>query len=387
MKTNIKILLISLVAYVFSSCSDERALVIAPENFEVKVTDQLKVITDTFVVNVNEKITFNFPNGCPDEILFYSGESAKEYRFADRSLYNAAAVTLFESKVTVNTTINSFDAAISKDYSLVAISGLSKYTSDEFNKSTKTELIKLRASSTAATAVADNFSITSVSSPINLSVGDLNLAILAKSADATKNMLSIATTGVVVTNTETRNYGFVKNGITVANLKTVTYPIVSNLFKDAAWAQFAPDSTIAPGTSVKVANALGYSWNTGEIGVSYAPAITGGAVSVNKNAVALAVNYPLSVSTPLDATKVVAAGVSPSEASLVSRGLNPAAVIPDAAIIVKKVDQSSMLYYQYIYKERGVYKVSVVGINVGTNGTSKVVREFVILVKNSADNI
>jgi hypothetical protein len=46
-----------------------------------------------------------------------------------------------------------------------------------------------------------------------------------------------------------------------------------------------------------------------------------------------------------------------------------------------------MLYYQYIYKERGVYKASFVGINVGTNGTSKVVREFVILVKNKTDNL
>ena len=70
-------MLLSVLAYAMSSCTDDRALAVAPDNFQVKVSDYQKMLTDTFVVNVNDKVTFNFPDGCPDEILFYSGESKK----------------------------------------------------------------------------------------------------------------------------------------------------------------------------------------------------------------------------------------------------------------------------------------------------------------------
>lgn len=387
MKTNIKIFLFALTAIILSGCEDDRALVVAPDNFNVKVDGYVKVITDTIVVNANENVTFNFPEGCSDEILFYSGESGKEYRFGQRALYNATDGTTFESKITLSTLVNTFDNATAKDFSLVAISGMKSQSTAELAKATKTELMKLRATSTNATLLSENFVINASSTLLNLSAGDLNLAIVSKSADATKNMLSIQAAGVVVTNTETRNYGYSKNGVVVTNSKTVTYAQMSNILSSAAWAQYAPDSTIAPGTTAKVLNASGYSWNMGEIGISYAPAITGTAAAPNKNGVTLAVNYPVSVIAPLDVTKVVAEATTPSEAWLVSRPVNPAAVVPDGATVVKRVDQSSMKYYQYIYKERGLYRASFVGVNVGTNGTEKVTREFVILVKNATDNI
>jgi|GEM_PF-4241044 len=380
-------MLFGLLGLSLSSCDDERALVVAPDNFNVNVEGYVKLLSDTIVVNANENVTFKFPDGCSDEILFYSGESGKEFRFAERGFYKAEEGTTFESKITVNTLVKMFDKTLNRDYSLVAISGLANPTADNFANATKTELMKLRATSNDSTALAENFVINTTSAPIKVSAGDLNLAIVAKSADATKNMLSIPAAGVVVTNTETRNYGYSKSGVVVTNPKTVNYPQISNVLTSAAWAQFAPAKTTAPGASAEVDNAAGYSWNLGEIGVNYAPAVTGGAVAPNKNGVALATNYPVSVSTPLDVTKVVAGATAPSEAWLISRGVNPTAVLPDVATVVKRVDQSSMKYYQYIYKERGVYKASLVGVNVGTNGTLKVVREFVILVKNTTDNL
>lgn len=385
MKTNLKIFLFPLIAFVLDSCTDERALVVTPDNFKVEVAGQLKVLSDTFVVNANEIITFKFPDYCPDEILFYSGELGKEYRFGQRNIYNTTDGTVFESKITLSTAINSFDASVAKDYSLEAIFGLGKATVDEFEKANKTELMKLRAGSTVATTVTDNFIINTTSTPINLETGVLNIAIVAKTADATKNLLSIPSAGFIVANSEIRNYGFSKNGIQVDNLKTIAYPIIPNIFSYAAWAQHAPAKTTAIGTSIEVDNATGYSWDIGEIGVSYAPTITGGTIAPNKNGVTLAVNYPVSVSVPLDVTKVVASGITPSESWLISRGLNLATVTSDASIVVKRVDQSSIKNYPYIYKERGIYKASVVGINAGTNGTAKVVREFVILVKGSTD--
>jgi len=387
MKTKIKIFLFLLAAFTLNSCEDDRALVVAPDFFNVDVDGYVKQISDTFVVNVNENVSFNFPDGCSDEILFYSGESGKEYRFSDRALFNANDKTTFESKISTATTINSFDASVAKDYSLVAVSGLGKATEAEFAKATKTEIMKLRAGSVVATTVSDNFSINTASTPINLTAGDINLAVVAKSADATKNLLSVTSAGVVVTNSEIRNYGYSKKSVTVSNLKTLTYPQITSILSSAQWAQYAPAKTTAPGTTSETNNASGYSWNTGEIGVSYAPAVTGVAALPNKNGITLAVNYPVSVTVPLDVTKVVNPATSASEAWLISRTFNPAAVLPDAATVVKRVDQSSSKYYQYVYKERGVYKASIVGVNVGTNGTAKVVREFVILVKNSTDDI
>lgn len=387
MKTNIKIFLFSLAAVTLNSCEDDRALVVAPDFFNVNVEGYVKQISDTFVVNVNENVTFNFPDGCSDEILFYSGEAGKEYRFSERALYNVTDKTTFESKITTTTTINSFDASVAKDYSLVAVSGLGKATEAEFGRASKTEIMKLRAGSLVATSVNDNFSINSASTPVSLTAGDINLAVVAKSADATKNLLSVSSAGVVVTNSEIRNYGYSKKLVTVSNLKTLTYPQITAVLSSAAWAQYAPEKTTAPGATSESINASGYSWNTGEIGVSYAPAVTGTAAAPNKNGIVLAVNYPLSVTVPLDVTKVVSPATSPSEAWLISRAFNPAAVLPDAATVVKRVDQSSSKYYQYVYKERGVFRVSLVGVNVGTNGTAKVVREFVILVKNSTDDI
>jgi hypothetical protein len=394
MKNKINIFLLSIAALAISSCSDERALAIAPDSFKVEVSDYLKVITDTFVVNMNEKVTFNFPDGCPDQIMFYSGESGFEYRFGNRTMYQLGDSTVFESKVIVNTTINSFDATIAKDYSLVSISGLGKSSDAELKAATKTELMKLRATSSVATAVADNFSFTNISSPISLTAGDINLAIVAKSADATKNMLSISAAGITVTNIETRNYGYVKNGVTVANKKNISYPQISNTLLSAAFGQYAPDSTIAPGQTSKVLNTSAYNWNMGEIGETryvLTPVMIGGTgylapIPVNFDSVKLAIAYPISVTVPGYVAKRVAAGTAPSEAWLISRPVNPSALIPDPATVVKKVEQSSMQYYQYIYKEKGLYKASFVGYNVGTNGAAKVVREFVILVKGSTDN-
>ena len=395
------IFLLSVIGFAMSGCEDDRALVIAPDNFEVQVTDQVKMISDTFVVNINEKITFNFPAGCPDQILFYSGESGGEYRYGSRSNYKSTDGSVFESKITANTAVNSFDALSAKDYSLAAVIGLNKSTTSEFKEASKIELMKLRATSTNATSLTDNFTINSTTSQLNLFAGDLNLALVAKSADATKNMLSISALGFSVTNSEIRDYSYVKNGVSVVNKKTISYPIITNTLSSSAWAQYAPDSTIAIGTTNKVQNALGYAWNLGGIGeTKYLPkpptiiyeSGTGKVlvllfVPINSNNVKLATAYPITVTAPVDDAKKVAPGTTPSESWLISRAINPSAVTPDPATLVKKVDQSSMLYYQYIYKERGVYKASFVGINVGTNGTSKVVREFVILVKNKTDNL
>ena len=397
MKNKINIFLLFVIVFAIGSCNDERALVTTPDNFQVKLSDYVKVLSDTFVVNVNEKVTFNFPNGCSDEILFYSGESGQEYRFANRTLYQHADSTLFESKATVNTTVNSFDASVGKDYSLVSMTGLGKYSNAEFQAATKTELMKLRATSVSAVAVKDSFIFSPSSKPTNVFVGNLNLAIVAKSADATKNMLSIPLAGITLTNTEIRNYGYVKNGVIVINKKSISYPVILNSLLSAAWGQYAPDSTIAPTQTIKVLNTSAYNWNMGEIGETrYVPTPTiikvGTIITavvvipVNFDSVKLATAYPISVTAPGYVAKKVAAGTAPSEAWLISRGINPSAVTPDPSTIVKKVDQSSVAYYQYIYKERGIYKATFVGLNAGTNGTAKVVREFVIIVKNTTDN-
>ena len=384
-------MLLSVIALAMSSCTDERALVVAPDNFQVKVSDYQKLLTDTIVVNVNDKLTFNFPDGCPDEILFYSGESKKEYRFANREgLYKLEDGTVFESKLIVNTTINSFDVTTARSYSLYEISGLGSSTPSDFKKATKVLAKSLRANAAVATALADTLTINAFSTPVNLFVGNVNFAIVSKSADATKNLLSVS--GFTITNNETRDYGYTKNGVTVVNKKTISYPVIA-AFGDASWAQYAPDSPMVPGASLSALNANGYSWNTGEIGVSYAPSITGGTVSKNKNGLTLATAYPIAVTVPTDASKVVTAGTSPSEAWLICRPVDPcnsilsATSFSDAPVVVKKVDQSSLKYYQISYTEKGIYKASVVGLNVGTNGTAKVVREFVILVKGSTDTL
>jgi hypothetical protein len=385
------IFVLTLTTFFISSCNDDRALVVQPDFFKVLAADYQKLISDTLVINVNDKVTFNFTTGCPDELLFYSGESKKEYRFSDRNgLYRQSDGTQFESKVIVNTIINSFDASIPRSYSLVGISGIGKATKPEFMASTKIAAKSLRSNASIATALADTLTINVNSTPINIYGGDISFGIMSKSSEATKNLLSVA--NLTILNTETRDYGYTKNGVTVVNKKTISYPVIAS-FADAAWAQYAPDSTITPGASLNSLNASGYSWNTGEIGVNYTPSITGGTVSKNLNGLALVTAYPISVTAPADASKVVALGTAPYEAWLISKPVNLCNSIltptsfSDAPVFIKKVDQSSVKYYQYTYAEKGVYKATFVGINVGTNGTAKVVREFVILVKGSTDNL
>lgn len=376
-----------LMILLFTACEDDRALVQDTDFFTVEVADYTKIISDTIIVNVNEKLSFNFKDGNTDQILFYPGEAGKEYRFAERSLYRAADGTTFESKIAVATTVNNFVSAIPTEFWLKSVKGMSTGSVDELKAATKTDLLKLRATATSGTQVIDNFAFSATSSPTVLDAGEISLSIVAKSADASKNHLSVSAAGVTLTNSEVRNYGYTKSGIMVSNLKTVSYPVITNAVATAAWGQYAPEKTIAPGTSGEVNNANGYSWNVGETGVSYAPAVTGGAILPNKNGVVPAQNYPISVTVPAEATKVVADGTAPSESWLVSRIVNPLTVKPDAATIVKRMDQSSLLGYQYIYKERGVYKATVVGINVGSNGVNKVIHEFVILVKNATDTL
>jgi hypothetical protein len=371
----------------FAGCEDDRALVQDADFFSVEVADYSKVIADTFIVNVNEKLSFNFKDGNTDQILFYPGESGKEYRFAERSLYQNSDGTKFESKIAVATTVNSFVSAIATDYWLKAVKGMTTCTAEDLNAATKTDLLKLRATAGSGTQVIDNLVLTATSVPLDIHAGNISVAIVAKSADATKNLLSVTAAGLTLTNTEVRDYGFNKAGVVVSNLKTVSYPLITNVVASAGWGQYAPEKTTAPGTTTVVNNAAGYSWNVGETGVSFAPAVTGGAIAPNANGIVPAQNYPISVTVPADAAKVVADGTAPSESWLLSRQFNPLTVKPDVATVVKRMDQSSLSGYQYIYRERGIYKASVVGINVGTNGVRKVVREFVVLVKNPADNI
>lgn len=394
---NISIFLILVLGISFSSCVDDKVIATSPSDFVVNVVDPKSIPGDTIIVNANQTIFFQFSNGCPDQIMFYTGEVGKEYRFAKRSFYSLSDNTVFESRLTLSTgfvisktakttgtvtTTSNFDSSIAVEDSVFAISGLGNSTVAEFIKATKLGFKQLRSGSSSAATVKDQYLFTATSTPLNLFTGDISFAIRAKSADAIKNMLSlVASTDSLLKNTEVRDYGYSRSGVTVVNKKSIIYPLITD-YSTAAWAQYTPDSTVAPGTSMKVANAFGYTWNIGEIGVSYAPAITGGAISLNSHGVKLSTGYPLSIAPP-EETKLdqISTGGIPSEAWLVSRVVNPCAVIPDAAIIVKKVDQSSMLYYQYIYKERGIYKASFAGLNVGTNGTAKVAREFVILVQ------
>jgi hypothetical protein len=380
-------LALSILMIILAGCDDDRALVQDAGFFTVEVADYNKMIADTIIVNVNEKLSFNFKDGNTDQILFYPGESGKEYRFAERSLYETSNGTKYESKVTVATAVNSFVSNIPTDFWLKAVRGMTACTADDFKSATKTDLLKLRATATSGTQVVDNFVLSATSVPVDINAGDLSLAIVAKSADATKNLLSVTVAGLTLTNTEVRDYGYSKNGVVVTNLKTVSYPVITNVVASAGWGQYAPEKTTAPGASSEVNNAAGYSWNVGETGVSFAPAVTGGAISANANGIIPASNYPLAVTVPADAAKVVSDGSAPSESWLLSRIVNTRTVKPDVATVVKRMDQSSLSGYQYIYSERGVYKASVVGVNVGTNGVQKVVREFIVLVKNPADNL
>jgi len=385
------IIVLTLTTFFISSCNDDRSLVVQPDFFKVQAADYQKLISDTLVVNVNDNIKFHFTEGCPDEILFYSGESKKEYRFSDRmGLYRQSDGTQFESKVIVNTVINGFDASLARSYSLVAISGIGKATKAEFLASTKVIAKSLRSNASIATSLADTLTINGNSTPVNIYGGEVSFGIQSKCSEATKNLLSV--TNFKITNTEIRNYGYTRNGVTAVKLDTIIYPVISSLgLAEAAWAQYAPDSTIAPGATLKSMNASGYSWNTGEIGVSYAPALTGGTVSKNKNGLTLATVYPISVTAPADTSKVVTLGTAAYEAWLISKPVNLCNTIltptsfSDAPVFIKKVDQSSVKYYQYSYAKKGIYKATFVGVNVGTNGTAKVVREFVILVKGSTD--
>lgn len=378
---------LSIITILFSSCEIDNELVQDAGFFQVEPKDYNKIISDTIIVNINEKLTFNFTNGNTDQILFYSGESGKEYRFADRSLYKTGDAVSFESKVTVATSVNNFVSGIATDFTLKALKGLTNFSGTDIAAATKTDLLKLRSTSTSASQVIDSYVLNASSVPLDMFVGEIGLAIVAKSADATKNMLSITAAGVTVTNTEVRNYGFSKNGIVVTNQKTLTYPVITNVLSAGAWAYYCPEKTIPPASLAEVQNAMGYAWNVGETGVNYAPTVTGGAVAPNANGIVPAISYPLSVTAPADPGKIVDVNSKPYESWLLSRIFNPLTVKPDAATIIKRTDQSSLLNYQYIYKERGVYKATFVGFNTGMKNSSMKVFEFVILVKNPTDNL
>lgn len=381
-RSKYSLLTLLLGAALLTGCNDDRALYQSPESFSVNVSEYSALINDTVIVNVNQPLTFKFPNGCTDQILYYSGELGNEYRFAKRTRYSATDGTTFDSRLTLSTGFNLYDGTVPTEDSLFAVSGADKKSQDEFLKANKIGLKLLRSGSSVATTIKDQYIFTATSTPVNLFTGDINIAIRAKSADATKNMLSIlAATDTLVKNTEIRDYGYTRNGVTVVRRKTVIYPVISNILSAGAWAQYAPDSTKAPASLSRVANAKGYTWNMGELGVNYAPAVTGDTIRYNQNKVPLATSYPVSVVAPKLSNLIVPAATSPSECWLVSRSYNPCAVLPDVCAVVKRVDQSSISYFQYVYKETGVYTASFVGYNVGTNGTVNVVRKFTIIVQ------
>ncbi len=371
----------------FSACVDESQNLQSTAFFEVKPTDYQKNVADTLFVNVNEKIAFSFTNGNTDQILFYSGESGREYRFANRAFFSTQDATVLESKVSIATTVANHSSTIASSFSLKLISGMKTGVESEFLSATKADLMNLRATSTTGAQLAESYAFTSNSTPFDLTTGDVNIAVVAKSADATKNHLSITASGITITNSEIRDYGYSFNGVTVTNQKTVNYPIVSNVLTTAGLAWYSPNKTIAPTATTEVENAVGYAWNLGETGVNYLPAVNGGVVSANSNGIVPVLAYPVSIVAPTVESKIVLPNAAPYESWLITRAFNPLSVKPDAAIVVKRMEQSTLANYQYIYRERGIYKASIVGVNVGMNSADKKVFEFVVVVKNATDNL
>ena len=386
-KTNRSKFIISAVVFItmsLISCNNEIDISTKSNNFNVKLAN-IMLINDTVFVNVNDTLNFAFDKtNNPAEILFYSGESQKEFRFASRSQFDSLAKTNLTTSIAVQTSVTAYDNATASDFSLQKIENLSIYSADGLSAATHSELKKLRVGVANSSNLTETFVTTNPQqfSPI------LNLALIAKSANAVKNQLQI--TSFTVLSSEIRNYGYFSHGLNLPNTKTINYTNISATdFVNPSWAQFAPVRTFPPNATTDTTNASGYSWNTGEIGVSYKPDVTGGTVKKNQDSLALATTYPLGVKVPgVSSGKQVPVGIIlPSEAWLISRPVNLCALTPDAGTVIKTVIQNSISNYPYVYKEVGVYKSSFVGFYMGSGQLFKNVREFIIVVKNKTDNI
>lgn len=366
------------------SCNNEMDINSKSNDFTVKLANTT-LIKDTLFVNVNDTVNFTFDKtNNPAEILFYSGESQKEYRFAARNKFDSLANTNLTTTIALQTSVTSYDNATASDFSLQKIENLSVYSTDGLSGATHTELKKLRVGVANSSGLTETFVVTK---PQQFAPS-INLAVIAKSADALKNQLQI--TSFSVLSTETRNYGYFSHGLNLPNSKTITYTYISaSDFTNPSWAQFAPVQTVAPNATKDTTNASGYSWNTGEIGISYKPDVTGGTVAKNQNGLALATAYPLGVKAPdVSSGKQVPAGTTlPYEAWLISRPVNLYAVTPDPGTVIKTVIQNSISNYAYIYKEVGIYKASVIGLYMSSTQLNHIAREFVIVVKNKNDVI
>jgi len=86
MKNNNIIVLISMVALLFSSCSNELT---TPLVFNVKVDNTVTMVNDTINVKKGTPILFNF-EGNPQFISYFSGETGKEYIYYNTTVIPAS---------------------------------------------------------------------------------------------------------------------------------------------------------------------------------------------------------------------------------------------------------------------------------------------------------
>lgn len=386
-------------------------------------TPEIDPATGAYVINLNDTIKFQFQGEKVDNIVFYSGTMGEEYRYRNR--YVADKDAILKPQIRIKTgAVNwvggtadpyryEFAVAFDKDIpgltnDSVASANWTAYPLRSTNTSTGLQLTEYFDYNTGMSKANGTFDYTNW-----YSHDEVMYCIRAKSNMSELNKLQLQE--FYVSNTETRDYGYTYNGVTVTNTPSKEYIIfkdysildsnlkVSNSDTGACWAMYTPATTTKEGESSPVANSQYYAWNAAELGLKYGEySETYPWITTNKFGQAIKGGYSVEIWTPNQNIKdkdgnpildsegnAITAPTTdmknePCESWLISNRHNVHKVTPDSPTNYIKTKIQSMMSnfsYTYVKKGKGLYTATFYVNNQNVDKTNEYTKEFKFLVK------
>lgn len=418
-RLNIKYLYGLLLLFTTITVSCEKLDEIEPvDNLQIYLNsyEAMDYATGAYVVYLTDTLTFSIKGQLVDNILFYSGALGEEFRYRNRFTADNSAVITPQVRVKTGIvgTLTTDIASTTKVEMCMAFDKDIPQFNDAAVAAANWSAVALRGDNTNTAAMTEYYDFSGAMSSSNSNAdysdwrshNEVVYCIKAKSNKAVNNRMQLQ--GFYVSNTETRDYGYTYNGITVTNKQTKEYKIfesysvfdsnlkISNTETGACWAMYTPLTTIKEGETTPVANSQHYAFNAAQFGLKYGE-LTGAMPWVMTNKFGQDIkgaynvemwqpnkNYGVDESGTEITSRPVAWDDEPCESWLVSRAHNVHQVAPDiVSAYVKTKTQVLPANFKYSFgpKGKGLYTITFYANTQNHKNTHEYVKEFKILVK------
>lgn len=308
---------------------------------QVNAPEDFNVTTDGLAFQQGDSVTFNL-FGNPGAIVFFSGETGKQYENRARTSAPGVAKLVFQTSmqqgpVPPKPCLDSLQLMISTN--------LQGYDAAHIQQATWTNISDRNTKWPKSLA-------TSFTTSDSIDLSDFNSAEKVNIAFHVLNKK----TGV------TAQRKWVIQNLTLYNNQPegVSAPLFTN-FANTAWVQADLSENNRPDSGINA-------WNVGTWNVSAADSIR------NSNGITIRTAYPITFNPGTDVNN------EDNDAWLITTAVDLKAIKPDIGTVVKTEISLHSATYKYVFKKAGTYTVTFVGTNNNLDDSKSQIRQLTLKI-------